>query len=386
MKSKRTAMKQMKSTRNAKIRILGCLSAICLIGFAGVYGYLQHSSSDPEPAQASVAGTPNLPTETRPQPAIPAVSKPIHPKATPATTAEKTNIPSVRKPTLRPPIRVPENPGKHPRTVKNGQETHRLIATPDPDKASAVTPAHAADNDRSPAANPRKQRQATSQPNRTDVAETTEHPRPDVQKASEQPGAALNPAQQSGADFPEGESVVDLLVEDYDGTLALIYESGESDWSEGNRLMREVTESVMEDASLEEQLEWVESLPEGVMKGSAAGRVIEQWGGENAITSLHWALSMEDQGARGSALSAAFGKWGAGAGGAHPEVGAKMIDNLEQERDRDFALNGYASGVVGTDPALALELAESISNPGLRDAAVSRLTRQISRMKPEKSK
>lgn len=61
-----------------------------------------------------------------------------------------------------------------------------------------------------------------------------------------------------------------------------------------------------------------------------------------------------------------------------------MIDNLEHERDRDFALNGYASGMVGTGPELALELAESFVLPGLRDNAVSRLTRQIAQRNQRK--
>jgi hypothetical protein len=52
-----------------------------------------------------------------------------------------------------------------------------------------------------------------------------------------------------------------------------------------------------------------------------------------------------------------------------------MIDDLEDPRDRDFAINGYVSGLVWQDPDLAIELAESISLPGLRRAAVERTLR-----------
>ena len=128
---------------------------------------------------------------------------------------------------------------------------------------------------------------------------------------------------------------------------------------------------------------WVESLPDGEMKGSAAGRIIEQWGSENAITSLHWALMIEDEGARGGAVSAAFAKWAAGVGGGHPELGAEMLDNLENERDRDYALNGYAHGLVAKDPEFALELAGSIRLDYLRDAAIDRLQDQVTRMQQE---
>ena len=57
-----------------------------------------------------------------------------------------------------------------------------------------------------------------------------------------------------------------------------------------------------------------------------------------------------------------------------------MIEALESRRDRDFALNGYASGLVSSAPELALEMAGSIANPKLRSSAVDRLTGQIVRM------
>ncbi|MFT5496182.1 MAG: hypothetical protein ACI9TH_001580 [Kiritimatiellia bacterium] len=307
---------------------------------------------------------------------------------------------------------VPANPrpealiadvSDHPRS-KSRSDSSALIQAPIKLNETPMNPATrieaiTTDQSRSttraaPATSPDKKRGLETAPRRRDQAradhrehaslaapgQNTQH---DTQPNPYTQVTGLEAADLGQIKVPDGQTVVELLEEDYDGTLELIYQAGEQDWGEGNVLMREVTETVMEDSSLEEQLAWVESLPDGPMKGSAAGRIIEQWGGENAITSLHWALSMEDEGARGSALSAAFGKWGAGAGGGHPELGATMIDNLENERDRDFALNGYASGLVGSDPELALELAESISNTGLRDAAVKRLTRQISRIKPK---
>lgn len=148
-----------------------------------------------------------------------------------------------------------------------------------------------------------------------------------------------------------------------------------SDWTRGNDLMRQAAEVVMGEATLDEELRWVEQLPDGPMKGAAAGRVIEDWGSKNAITPLQWALGIEDPGTRGPALSAAFRKWGAGQGGAEPELGGEMILNLEDERDQDFALNGYVSGLAGSNPDLALSLAETIPSPGLRKAAVERVHR-----------
>jgi hypothetical protein len=396
MKPKRTAMKQKISARSTKNRFLATLFLIAPIGFGGC-GFLQQESPNAESESVTLERNRISPADTEPQPEKPTVTKPARDVAVGDMGLGSVPVDerAKRAPAGRPmlqrdqqvklSIRPPENSKKGPQIetkapgiTSSGEQ--ELV------KTAIVAPTTNLDTEKPSPTNPRTRRQVKPHrtPGRIADAETTEHSRPESHRVNEHRVAGLNSGQQTNTDLPEGESVVDLLEEDYEGTLALIYESGEEKWSEGNRMMREVTEAVMEDASLEEQLAWVESLPDGAMKGSAAGRIIEQWGGENALTSLHWALSMEDEGARGSALSAAFAKWGVGVGGGHPELGAEMIDNLANERDRDFALNGYASGLVGTDPELALEVANSIAMPGLRDAAVSRLTEQISRMKQER--
>jgi len=99
-----------------------------------------------------------------------------------------------------------------------------------------------------------------------------------------------------------------------------------------------------------------------------------------AISPLQRALSMEDPGARGAALSEAFGKGTADVGGGNPAATMEKINNLESQRDRDFAINGYASALVHSDPDRAIALAQTISMSGLREAAVERLTSQTSRI------
>jgi hypothetical protein len=196
------------------------------------------------------------------------------------------------------------------------------------------------------------------------------------------PVAEAPEAEKDDTDVPEEKSVADAL--DFDGRIARIYAVAEEDRDAGNRLMRELADSVIKEYSLDEQVAWVEDLPDGLMKGAAAARVIHDWGKDNAGAALQWAQSL-DQGARGSALSAAFAKWGAGVGGADRARGAEMIEALENERDRDFALNGYASGLLTSAPELALELAGSIANPKLRSSAVARLTQQIARKQEEQA-
>ena len=67
------------------------------------------------------------------------------------------------------------------------------------------------------------------------------------------------------------------------------------------------------------------------------------------------ALSQSDPNVRGSALSAAFGRLGGGVGGAKYDEVVKRVNSLSNERDRDFAINGLAHGLLGSDPDNALK-------------------------------
>ena len=55
----------------------------------------------------------------------------------------------------------------------------------------------------------------------------------------------------------------------------------------------------------------------------------------------------------------------------------KRLDSLTVVRDKDFAINGLAHGLVSKDPEAALKWANSISEEGFRKTVVENVTRRI---------
>ena len=89
------------------------------------------------------------------------------------------------------------------------------------------------------------------------------------------------------------------------------------------------------------------------------------------------ALTEKDPKARGAALSAAFGRLGGGVGGIEIDAVVARLNSLASERDKDFAINGMAHGLVSSDPDAALKWANSISDEGFRKTVVTNVTRRI---------
>ena len=89
------------------------------------------------------------------------------------------------------------------------------------------------------------------------------------------------------------------------------------------------------------------------------------------------ALKQNDPKARGAALSAAFGRLGGGVGGLKLGAVVRRLESLPQVRDKDFAMNGLAHGLVSKDPEAALKWANSISEAGFRKTVVQNVTQRI---------
>jgi hypothetical protein len=161
----------------------------------------------------------------------------------------------------------------------------------------------------------------------------------------------------------------------------MIYDVATEDWSAGNQMMRSLVEEIVSHSSYEEAMAWVESLPEGTMKGAAAARIIDEWGMEDAIAPLYWAMSLGNEVSRQSALSSAFATWGTGVGGSDTQVGLDIISQMPMGSDRDFATHGMACGMAWRYPAEAIALAQTISNEGLRNISVKMVTEKANRAK-----
>ncbi len=122
----------------------------------------------------------------------------------------------------------------------------------------------------------------------------------------------------------------------------------------------------------------INEIEDPVEKGKAIAKFIEGGGFDKApLDAVKMALSQFDPQARGTVMSAAFGRLGGGVGNTQIKTAVDRLNSLENGRDRDFAINGLAHGLVGRDPQSALKWANSVSNEGFRRVVVKNVTRRI---------
>ena len=94
---------------------------------------------------------------------------------------------------------------------------------------------------------------------------------------------------------------------------------------------------------------------------------------------LDWAAELPEGRLRSSAWSAAFAHWGS----REPQGAIESIMNMDTSRDRDMALNGFTAAFAHQDGSLAVEWASEITEPGLRQGALTRAFTQFHRQNPQ---
>ena len=94
---------------------------------------------------------------------------------------------------------------------------------------------------------------------------------------------------------------------------------------------------------------------------------------------LDWATELPDGALRSSAWSAAFAHWGS----REPEGAIESIMEMEPSSDRNQALNGFTAAFAHQDGSLAVEWANEITEPGLRQGALTRAFTQFHRQNPQ---
>ncbi len=124
--------------------------------------------------------------------------------------------------------------------------------------------------------------------------------------------------------------------------------------------------------------DWIKQIKDPVERGKAIAKLIEGGQFDKApFEAVEVALAQSDSKARGPGLSAAFGRLGGGVGGVKINAAVNRLNSLPKGRDKDFAINGLAHGLVGSDPKGALKWANSISQDGFRKVVVENVTRRI---------
>ncbi len=154
----------------------------------------------------------------------------------------------------------------------------------------------------------------------------------------------------------------------------------ESDPRKAQSLMREFTERIISPEDREGLQQWVASFDEPIIQAAAVQRVIESGAFDDdpsSAVSYAWSLEMDQS--RRVALSAAYARLAAGTDGHDPNVTASELMEMNHGLDRDFAINGFAHGLVRSDPGAALEWANAIDNENFRQVVVGNISKRINR-------
>ena len=194
---------------------------------------------------------------------------------------------------------------------------------------------------------------------------------------------------------------------DYDVGFATdyVFDMAESGDPNASQYMRRLAREVMETAGFEGGVEWAESLQEGALQAAALrsvaneyanndpqaaaqwaeqfvdkeqnsrlfGEIVREWGNQEAASA--WVESLDPGQGQRDALSAVYGHRGA----TRPEEALKEIQAMPQSSDKDFALNGFISGLAHQDGEAAVAWAAEITMPGMREAAMVRAAKQYYR-------
>ncbi len=147
----------------------------------------------------------------------------------------------------------------------------------------------------------------------------------------------------------------------------------------GEAMMRELTEELVKNHDPESLAQWFNQIEDPNVQSAAIQRIIETGAfSANPFEALEVAMSLESQKSRGTAISAAFGQLGSGAGGIALDLVVEHLTGMPSGIDRDFAINGFAHGLVGSAPDVALEWAASISDEQFKETVLRNVQRRIS--------
>jgi len=161
-------------------------------------------------------------------------------------------------------------------------------------------------------------------------------------------------------------------------TLRFVESLMEQDPGKGEAVMRELTERLIQLYDGNTLADWVNQMESPVIKSASVQRIIEAGTFKSApLEAVDWAYSLEAGRTREVGLSAAFGQLGSGVGGTDPAAIANQLNQMPEGREKDFAINGFAHGLVGNSPNDALTWAGSISDENFRNTVTENINRRI---------
>ena len=172
-----------------------------------------------------------------------------------------------------------------------------------------------------------------------------------------------------------GNSIGDFEVDQISKAIDFFKEN---DPNKAASLMREFSKRVVRNKDPKVLKEWIAHYDDPRMQGAAAGKVIESGTfDKDPASAAEFAMSLKEEEARRPALSAAYARLAGGINGHDPNLTATQLIEMDKGHDRDFALNGFAHGLVHKDPEGALEWANEISNENFRKVVTKNISKRI---------
>jgi hypothetical protein len=212
----------------------------------------------------------------------------------------------------------------------------------------------------------------------------------------------------------ENGIVAGLADRDRDEAANYVYQLATEGRKDTARLMETVADEVLRESGHEEAANWVKTLGDGPLKGSAMNQVAErfvridpeaasewieefagedyaaravrevgkEWAEKEPLAAVTWLDKLPEGEGQKSGLNSAFGDWE----DKDPEAAGKYLINMPTSPKRDSAIAGFAIGYAYQDPETAIAWASDISDPVLRAQSLTRVGEAFYRRNPEQAK
>lgn len=137
--------------------------------------------------------------------------------------------------------------------------------------------------------------------------------------------------------------------------------NGKASW-----MMGIVTDKVIRSGGLAEAADWAAELPSGPTRANALTTVARDYAGRDPEAAVAWLESIPSTADKSKGLESAFSVWAA----KETMAAGEYINKMGPSAERDWAISGYAPRLAAADPQSAVEWADAVSDPGLRERAL----------------
>lgn len=173
---------------------------------------------------------------------------------------------------------------------------------------------------------------------------------------------SLDPAQQNRNDL-KWAAVYGLANADPQMATSFAMQRQEAGDKDAARMMNLIAKAVLNTVNPAAAAQWSTSLPEGNLQDAAVSRVARDYAYQDPSKAVSWLESLPGSGGQTKGLRVAFSTWAS----QDAEAAGKRINQMRDSPARDSAITGYSRRIAYADPRSAVEWADAISDPKVRN-------------------